>query len=207
LKVIGAGVGRTGTHSLKLALERLGFGPTHQWEDVVRAGPGCALRWHKAAAGEADWDALYAGYTSAVDWPTASFWRELAEAYPEARFVISNRSAESWYESFSETILRLMQNANHLPPQAQPFVTLGRAMLRKSGFDGLSGREELIAAYNAHMAAVTATLGSRVLVLDYRAGWAPLCDFLGCAVPDTPFPRSDSRQDFWDRIRNGPPPH
>lgn len=206
LQVIGAGVGRTGTYSLKLALERLGYGPTHHMEEVIKDVPRHAPRWEKAAQGEADWDALYAGYNSAVDWPTASFWRELSEAYPDALFVISNRSAESWYESFSETIHKLMQGADHAPPPMQPFMQMGKAVLGKAGFHGPTEKQELIDAYNAHVNAVKATLpADRLLVFDYRDGWEPLCGFLGCAVPEEPFPRSNNREDFWDRIQKGPP--
>lgn len=207
LQVIGAGVGRTGTYSLKLALERLGFGPTHHMEEVIKDVPRHAPAWQRAAEGEADWDALYDGFNSAVDWPTASFWRELAQAYPNASFVISSRSAESWYDSFSETIHKLMQGADQAPPPMQPFMSMGKAVLGKAGFHGTAEREELIAAYNAHVDAVKAGLGDRLLVFDYRDGWPPLCRFLDVDVPDEPFPRSNSREDFWDRIKNGPPPH
>jgi len=207
LQVIGAGVGRTGTYSLKLALERLGFGPTHHMEEVIKDVPRHAPAWQRAAEGEADWDALYDGYNSAVDWPTASFWRELAEEYPEAKFVISGRSAESWYDSFSETIHQLMLGADSAPPPMQPFMSMGKAVLGKAGFYGPTGRDALIAAYNAHADAVKAELGDRLLVLDYRDGWEPLCRFLSVDVPDEPFPRSNNREDFWDRIKKGPPPH
>lgn len=206
LKVIGAGVGRTGTYSLKLALERLGCGPTHHMEEVIKDVPRNAPAWQKAAEGEANWEELYAGYNSAVDWPTASFWRELMVAYPEAKFVISNRSAESWYDSFSETIHKLMLGADHAPPPMQPFMAMGKAVLGKAGFYGPTTREDLIAAYNAHMNAVKAEIpADRLLVLDYRDGWEPLCRFLGRPVPDEPFPRSNNREDFWDRINKGPP--
>ena len=202
LQVIGAGVGRTGTYSLKLALERLGFGPTHHMEEVIKDMDRHVPGWHRAAEGEADWEALYEGYNSAVDWPTASFWRELSEAYPDAKFVISNRSAESWYESFSETIHKLLQGADQAPPPTQPLLAMGKAVIGKAGFYGPTTREELIAAYNTHVAAVRAEIGEdRLLVFDYRDGWEPLCGFLGREVPDEPFPRSNNREDFWERFK------
>ena len=206
LQVIGAGVGRTGTYSLKLALERLGFGPTHHMEEVIKDVPRNAPMWQKAAEGAPDWEALYAGYKSAVDWPTASFWRELMTVYPKAKFVISGRSAESWYDSFSETIHKLMLGADHAPPPMQPFMAMAKPVLGKAGFYGPTTREELIAAYNNHMNAVKAEIPpERLLVFNYRDGWAPLCSFLGCAVPDEPFPQSNNREEFWDRIKKGPP--
>ena len=204
LQVIGAGVGRTGTHSLKLALERLGLGPAHHMEEVIKDGPRQVPGWHQAALGEPDWDMLYDGYNSAVDWPTASFWRELAEEYPDAKFVLSNRASESWYESFSETINKLMQGADQAPPHMQPFMAMAEAVLGKAGFTGRATREELLDAYNAHVDAVKAELPpGRLLVFDVRDGWEPLCAFLGREVPDEPFPRTNNRADFWDRLKEG----
>ena len=84
LEVIGAGVGRTGTYSLKLALEQLGFGPCHHMEEVLKDPERQIPLWSAAARGTADWESALAGYRSAVDWPTAAFWRELAEARPES---------------------------------------------------------------------------------------------------------------------------
>ncbi len=108
LEVIGAGVGRTGTYSLKLALEELGFGPCHHMEEVLHNAPIQIPLWTAAAAGKPDWDAALNGYNSAVDWPTASFWSELAKRYPKAKVVLTLRSTESWVASFSETIQKLM---------------------------------------------------------------------------------------------------
>ncbi|MFN4143467.1 sulfotransferase family protein [Aestuariivirga sp.] len=204
LQVIGAGVGRTGTYSLKLALERLGLGPTHHMEEVIKDPPRHVPGWHAAALGKVDWDVLYEGYGSAVDWPTASFWKELSEEYPEAKVVLSTRSPESWHDSFSETIHKLMGGADQAPPHMKPFLEMAAAVLGKAGFSGKTSREELIAAFNAHNDAVKEGVPSgRLLVYEVRDGWEPLCDFLGCDVPDEPFPRSNNREDFWDRIKNG----
>ena len=104
LSVIGAGFGRTGTHTLNLALEMLGFGPCHHMEDVM-AHPEQKELFRAAGRGEpVDWDALYAGYKSAVDWPTAYFWRELAEHFPEAKLILTVRNSEEWYKSARATI-------------------------------------------------------------------------------------------------------
>lgn len=201
IQVIGAGVGRTGTYSLKLALERLGLGPAHHMEEVIKDAPQQVPGWHRAALGEADWDALYAGFNAAVDWPTASFWRELAERYPTAKVILTSRSAESWYDSFSETIHRLMQNAAQAPPHMQPFMEMAAAVIGKAGFMAAT-REELIAAYGAHADAVKRDVpADRLLVFDVREGWEPLCGFLRTAVPDEPFPRTNSREDFWERLK------
>lgn len=204
LRVIGAGVGRTGTYSLKLALERLGFGPAHHMEEVLKAPERQVPLWHAAAQGNADWPALYEGYNSAVDWPTASFWRELSQAYPHAKFVLTARSPENWHESFSETIQKLMQGADKAPPPMQPFMAMAGAVLGKAGFSANLTRDETIAAYRAHVDAVTSGIpASRLLVYDLRDGWEPLSRFLGVDAPDEPFPRTNNRADFWDRIRGG----
>ena len=95
LSVISAGFGRTGTMSLKLALEQLGFGPCHHMIEVIENGEAQVPLWNTALAGTPDFGAIYDGYSSAVDWPTAAFWQETAEAYPEAKIILSTRSAET----------------------------------------------------------------------------------------------------------------
>jgi Sulfotransferase domain len=91
LRVIGAGFGRTGTHSLKLALEQLGFAPCHHMYEV-RAHPEQLAFWQAAARGELpDWDEVFAGFAAQVDWPGARFWRELAEHFPHAKVILSVR--------------------------------------------------------------------------------------------------------------------
>jgi hypothetical protein len=104
LKVIGAGVGRTGTYSLKLALNKLSFGPCHHMEEVLHNMPVQTPLWADALAGDPAWETIYQGYVSAVDWPTAGFFRELYAAYPRAKIILTHRSPESWTASISETI-------------------------------------------------------------------------------------------------------
>jgi len=99
LSVFSAGFGRTGTMSLKLALEELGLGPCHHMDEVLHNGETQIPLWNDACAGRPDFEAIYRGYQSAVDWPTAAYWRELADAYPAAKVILSTRSAESWRAS------------------------------------------------------------------------------------------------------------
>ncbi len=126
LRVIGAGVGRTGTFSMKLALEELGFGPCHHMEEVDERSPREIALWLAAARGTVDWEVNYAGYSAAVDWPTAAFWRELAEAFPDAKFLLTVRRPEDWYRSFSETIYPLIRDADKAEPGLRPFLGDGR---------------------------------------------------------------------------------
>ena len=103
-----------------------------------------------------------------------------------------------------ETINKLMQGADQAPPHMKPFMAMAQAVLGKAGFTGLTTREEMLDAYNNHVEAVKAELPpGRLLVFDVREGWEPLCTFLGKDVPEEPFPRSNNRADFWDRLKAG----
>lgn len=202
LHVIGAGVGRTGTQSLKLALNRLGLGPTHHMEDVIADPRRHVPMWAAAAEGKPDWDAIFDGYSSAVDWPTASFWKELSALYPDAKVVLSVRNPESWAESFFETINKLMAGADQAPPEKQPFLQMVKAVKAKAGFVAGASKEQLIEAFNAHADRVKQGLpADRLLIYEVKEGWEPLCRFLGKPVPDEPFPRVNTREDFWARMK------
>ena len=119
LSVIGAGLWRTGTMSLKVGLEQLGFGPCHHMEELF-ADPIQVPPWQGAVAGEpTNWDAVFAGYNSTTDYPGAFFWRELAEFYPDAKVVLTVRTAESWWGSYSSTIMKFLQN---VPDDVLPHI-------------------------------------------------------------------------------------
>jgi hypothetical protein len=124
LRVIGFGVGRTGTFSMKLALEELGFGPCHHMEEVDARSPEQIAMWASAADGKVIWRKAYAGFHSAVDWPTAAFSRELAAAHPDAKCILTLRDPEKWYESFSQTIYPLIQPTEKTPPELLPFLQM-----------------------------------------------------------------------------------
>ena len=115
VQIIGAGVGHTGTYSLKLAINQLGFGPCHHMQEVLHNMPVQVPAWSAALYGDPDWQAIYDGHKSAVDWPIAAFFRELFEAYPTARFVLTHRSPESWAESFGATIYKLIADRDQAP--------------------------------------------------------------------------------------------
>ena len=92
LAVIGAGFGRTGTMSLKVALERLSFGPCYHMIEEMEHPEHDAL-WQAASDDKpVDWERLFAGYRAAVDWPVAAFWPELASHYPEAKTHLAERA-------------------------------------------------------------------------------------------------------------------
>jgi hypothetical protein len=201
VRVIGAGVGRTGTYSLKLALEKLGFGPCHHMEEVIFDMPRHVPLWTAAARGRPDWEKIYKGYASAVDWPTAGFFRELSKAFPSAKFILTRRSPESWVESFSATIYKLLASADQVPPEMKEWLAMGAAVIARTGFPTGLDAAGLAKAFNAHSDAVKAAIpADRLLDYQVKEGWEPLCRFLGVAVPAEPFPRTNDRGEFWDRI-------
>ncbi|TMM54656.1 sulfotransferase family protein [Sulfitobacter sabulilitoris] len=201
LKVIGAGLGRTGTYSLRIALNQLGFGPCFHMEDVARNLPVQLPLWQAALAGHADWDAIYDGFNSAVDWPTARFYRELNTAYPDAKFVLGDRDPVSWADSFGETIYKLISDRETAPEQFHAWLDMSAETIRQSGIPMGTDRDGLAAAFSAHVEKVQETIPQeRLLLFRAKDGWAPLCAFLGVPVPDDPFPRTNNRSEFWDLI-------
>ncbi|MAN46877.1 MAG: hypothetical protein GYB49_17255 [Alphaproteobacteria bacterium] len=201
LSVFSAGFGRTGTMSLKLALEQLGFWPCHHMVEVIEHGERQVPLWNDALAGRPDFDAIYQGYVAAVDWPTAAFWRELATAFPEAKIILSSRSPESWYGSISETILASVDIPDEAPPHVKAWLQMVRKVLDRS-LGPSREKEDVIAAFVAHEAAVKSEIpAGRLLVHEAKDGWGPLCEFLGVAVPDTPYPRTNSKEEFFEHLK------
>ncbi|MFT5012006.1 MAG: hypothetical protein ACJAX5_002332 [Patiriisocius sp.] len=200
LKVIGAGFGRTGTLSLKVALEKLGFNPCHHMMEVFGKPDHIAL-WQAAAEGkQADWPAIFEGYEAAVDWPVCSFWKELSEVYPAARFILSQRDTDKWFASASATIFKGMNRNDD-----DPHLRMVKQLIVENTFGGdIENAEHAKAIFEAHNAEVLATLpAERVLVFEASDGWQPLCEFLGVDVPDEPYPRTNSTEDFQKRVKSG----
>ena len=200
LDVIGAGLGRTGTLTLKTALEMLGFGPCHHMVEVL-AHPEQVPFWNRAADGEAvDWEEVFGDYRAMVDWPGCHFYAELAERYPDAKVILSLRDPERWYESMSETILASMATMGLDQDAAiaadHPMRFGGIIISRKTfGFDFT--KANVIAAFERHNAEVRRRIpADRLLVFEARDGWEPLCAHLGVPVPDAPFPHVNDREEF-----------
>jgi len=207
LKVIGAGMGRTGTTSLKMALEQLGFGPCYHMTELVRDAERWPL-WEQLFEGKAvDWDALYAGYGSAVDTPTDTIYRALADHYPSAKVILTVRDPESWYRSVSTTVWSpAMQAMLASGPMASLFAKFLAYYAERWEVPFGSGRmpshEQAIARFNAHNAEVERIIPrKRLLVYEVKEGWAPLCAFLEVPVPDALFPRENTSESFHDRVR------
>ena len=193
LKVVGAGFGRTGTLSLKSALERLGFGPCYHMMEVFSRPEHVAI-WHRLAfEHQMDWDEIFRGFQATVDWPAARWWREIAAHFPDAKVLLSVRDPEAWYKSMSETIYQPMKSP--APEGAPELARLQTEMVRKAilgeTFDNrFEDKAHAIEVFKRHNQAVRDAIApARLLVFDVREGWAPLCRFLEVPIPDEPFPR------------------
>ncbi len=194
LLLIGAGFGRTGTLSLKYALETLGL-RCHHMIEVIRS-PGDVEKWLRAAEqGDADWDDLLEGFNATVDWPCCHFYRQLAEAYPKAKVLLSVRDPMSWYESMSETTLRVIRARMRAAPDSRD---LGQELVVKGAFHGnIDEAEHAVRIFEQHVSDMRATIEpERLLVYQVSEGWEPLCEFLEMPVPNEPFPRVNSRDEF-----------
>ena len=199
LAVIGAGFGRTGTMSLKLALEQLGLGPCYHMIDVIQA-PERVQHWARAAEGEQmDWDAVFDGYRSAVDWPVCDYWRELAAYYPDAKIILTVRDPDSWYASTQNTIFG---PANASLSERDPgFARIIRAIAGRHFGGSLSDRDRLLQGFATHNERVRRSIPpERLLVFQVREGWTPLCRFLGLVVPEAPFPTANSTDEFRQKV-------
>ena len=196
VRVVGAGVGRTGTLSLKAGLESLLGAPCYHMIEVFGHPEHVGL-WRAAAEGEVvDWAAMLAGYGATSDVPACLFWREILDANPGAVIALSTRrDAATWWESASQTIFGL--DPALLPAEMGEWFEMWRAVAEARFTADWTDRDAAVAAYERHNAEVRATAPSGRLV-EWQAGdgWAPLCAALGLPQPEEPFPHLNKREDF-----------
>jgi hypothetical protein len=217
LKLIGAGFGRTGTASLKEALERLGLAPCYHMYDVMRH-PEHVPIWDQAALGEkVDFETLLGAWSATVDWPGCTFWRELMAISPDARVLLNVRDPDRWYESCRNTIYPVTIRRSTDPPEKWQAAIWDDAtnaniarrlminhLIWERTFDGrFEDRAFAIEVFNRHVEEVKrAVPAGHLLVYEVSHGWAPLCEFLGVPVPDgIPFPRLNDTASFLERAR------
>ena len=197
LKIIGAGFGRTGTLSTKHALEELGFGPCYHMVELFDK-PDVDTQWDAIVRGEpADWHAVFKGYPATVDWPACTFYKELMQAYPHAKVLLTVRDPETWYESVLNTIYQV----SHQNPEHARTVHGGMVnrLVWQGTFDGkIEDKEYSIAIFLRHIEEVKRHVpAEKLLVYNVKEGWEPLCAFLGVEVPaGKPFPHDNDRAKF-----------
>jgi len=213
MKVIGAGLPRTATLTQKAALEMLGFGPCYHMVNVLADLQQVEL-WQDALEGRADWDRIFDGFQSTVDWPGGFFYRELIERYPEAKVVLSVRDPDAWERSMRETVwgvvhgdslIRHLSSARaEVNPAWAAFLKMVKGLLWEgSGTlgDRHQDRDGLIAGMERHTEAVKAVVpADRLLIWEANEGWEPLCEFLGVDAPSEPLPHLNDSREFRGRI-------
>jgi hypothetical protein len=195
LRVVGAGLGRTGTHSLKIALEQLLGGPCYHMIEVFEH-PDHVPLWQQAVDGESiDWDGIFGAFASSVDWPAAAFWQEQAAAYPDALILLSTRDSAGWWKSASDTIFQVGDRP--VPPEMAAWHGMVMEMFDRTFTPEWRDEAAAIAAYERHNEHVRATAPpERLVEWAPGDGWGPLCRALGVPAPQEPFPHVNSTAEF-----------
>lgn len=199
LEVIGAGFGRTGTMSLKVALEELGFGPCYHMIEVFEHPEHVSL-WEAAIRGEPlHWEKIFGSYQAAVDWPTAAFYKELMKVYPHAKVLLTIRDPEKWYESTKNTLY-----PTEFASEPSPIMRMAAKLLWEQTFDGnFEDRRYAIEVFKRHNEEVKKHVSpERLLVYEVKEGWKPLCEFLGVEIPEEkPFPHLNDTEAFKEMVQ------
>jgi len=199
LKVIGAGFGRTGTMSLKAALEQLGFDPCYHMVECFPKGPKHWDLWTAAINDSPNWDAIFEGFEATVDFPACTSYRALAEYYPDAKVILTVRDPEAWYTSTQETIFAKPWLDWLDSSEASAYF----AATINNYFDNrMQDHDHLVRRFNQHIEEVRATIApERLLVFEVKQGWEPLCEFLELPVPNTQFPHVNDTAATQELIR------
>ena len=203
IKVIGAGFGRTGTASVRTALEKLGFDKCYHMYEIIN-NQSRAKTWHYASSGKyVNWDNVFDGYQAMVDWPSCTFYKELIEKYPEAIVILTIRDPDEWYKSTYETIYSLSKTIPKWLTWFSPTARSMKGMLFSIIWDGtfhgkFEDKEYAKTVFKQHIDDVKRTVSQeKLLIYKVTEGWRPLCEFLKVKVPEgEPFPRINDLEDF-----------
>jgi hypothetical protein len=215
MKLIGAGLPRTGTLSQKIALEMLGLAPCYHMVNVL-TDLDQTERWRQALQGDVSPAEIFEGFQATVDWPGSFFYRQLLDLYPDAKVLLSVRDGDAWARSMRDTIwgviygdclIRHLSDARRtVDPQWGGYIDLMTEMWRRSGLiqDAQTSAEEMATAMERyHQEVQDIVPAERLLVWSVAEGWEPLCEFLELPVPEAPFPRVNDSAQFADRIIDG----
>lgn len=210
MQVIGAGFGRTGTMTLKAALEQLGVGPCYHMVEVLWGDTSRLGLWQAAANGEAvDWKRVFDGFESTVDWPGCTFWEPLMEVFPEAKVLLTVRDPEAWYESARNTIYASLiagqkgelKEGNEEPPSPEAFQMISTLMWQGTFHGKFEDKAYAIERFDEHNAAVRSGVpAERLVVHEVKDGWRPLARMLGVPEPQTEFPRLNDKVAFREMV-------
>lgn len=210
MKVIGAGFGRTGTMTLKVALEELGAGPCYHMVEVIWGDTSRLPLWQAAANGEAtDWKAVFDGFQSTVDWPGCTFYEPLMEVFPDAKVLLTVRDPEAWYESAKSSIYAALiagqkgelAEGTEEPPSPEAFGMISKLIWEGTFHGRFEDKAYAIEMFDRHIAEVKSKVPSeRLVVHEVKEGWKPLADMLGVAEPQTPFPRLNDKVAFREMV-------
>ncbi|HEV3312380.1 MAG TPA: sulfotransferase [Chloroflexota bacterium] len=199
MKVIGAGLGRTGTYSLKLAIEQLGFGPCFHMKELFELPDRAAIFTAAYRGDPVDWEQAFDGFRSTLDWPSCTFYDQLARRYPESKVILTTRDPEKWHRSCMDTIA-FREGASHDTQEAgdNPVDQMIDAIIWRGTFDRrFDVKDHAISIFNRHSQSVIKTVPSdRLLIYQVSEGWGPLCRFLEVPIPEGPFPHENDTASF-----------
>lgn len=208
LQIIGANFGRTGTFSLKSALEQLDLGPCLHMSKFVADGDLCRNWLAEINSDNPDWEGLFTGYRAVVDWPGCLFVEALLARAPEARVIYTERDFDCWYRSVSDTIFPALHWSRHIAPERRPaFITFAEEIVGRRTFAGNFDRATAQQLYKQHREYIFDLVPTtQLLVFNVQMGWSPLCRFLGVPEPATDFPKENASGEFFgnlSQIRRG----
>lgn len=213
LQVIGAGFGRTGTASLKIALEKLGYNKTYHMRELIQH-PEQIIFWEQLEKGEdPDWEKLFEGYKATVDFPGCIFYKQIMAKYPAAKVILTTRNADTWWQSAHDTIFAASQDSTSrvmlkvlgvfipkLRNMSRVFSFARRIIWEKMYEEKFLNKEFAKSVFRKFNEDVVAYVPKeKLLVFEIKDGWKPLCKFLDVDVPNEPFPRVNDTEEFNNR--------
>lgn len=214
LKVIGTGLGRTGTHSLKIALTHLGFGECYHMVELFQKPEGLKYFQNAEKGKEVDWNKLFLNFQSTVDYPGARYFRQITDFYPDSKIIHTYRDPEEWYESAVKTILKAggltikqyIRFAAHFTVSDEvrkrlPVLIYNKKLMKLEFGNDINDKRKIIKKFEQHTEEVIKKIdSSRLLICNIKEGWEPICKFLNVPVPSEKFPHSNTHDEFYKKV-------